>query len=1403
MKSLRERQSTQYLSHKNMGDIVKTNNPRLKTSFVASIATILATVFLLTAVLSMFSATSSTAFADKKDDDEKSQEKIKELSEDYIVDKDDGDPFWGTVDKFDKEDNPASKKTFGSVMSRLFSTQYMNDTSKGSAQVGMENGINGSGRNCDVNAKGNGTLIYHNCDVPNIATELIQDAASLLMESGVKGGEVQKASSAWSSIGLPSKIPAKGAPVKPAERSVKYTALELYGYNLRYTSYGGEWDHIKVMTTARAMANFGWMDNIKMSVTAVFEGVATGMEVASDNFTDEISTGNVFGAIGGFFSGLVEGSAAGGIHSILDTSDLNVFNTYAWYRVGYGGTLYNARELTGAEVAAKARAEMLDMITSGRPDEAKVPEDLEKVKKGPDDIKENISKCVHLRGKLDNVEWGSGKKAPGVTKEKCQEAATKKYKIRQAGDNPPKGDNDKIKWTKDGNQKKESVKDWRKRNKQISKIAQKYGINCKEEVTEENRKTTIPKLKACWPEQYAGAEEDALKSNQTNMNEEWVKKLLGPDALQKWIAADPSRNFNAPWNRFVCTTDGGKDKKKDGKLIMLYDSNGKLNEDCRQVRPPIQNGLFGNGYLSDQTQPGIDTRNDLSSESFLSLLVPMDSVSTTIANLGLAGASFLTRVSNTVINLTFSPVFETLGIDKVVVKLIKEFRDSIFFPLLALMVAVTGIMALWSAGKNRDYKRQFTAILIMTGVIMSGVFLMYKPEMTLKMVDEVPAEIEKAIMGTIFTVGNGTGDQLCTSTGTVKGEKSKGLDGKTLNYNPNDSARTLMCENWRAFAFNPWVYGQWGTDFSNLDNKDMNNTNDELVGEGSVKMGGGKTVKNWALYQLDVMSSGTASKTDPDRPTGRTDKNIYRIVDMQAGPNNGEGTDPRYFESWAGTDWGERLVIGLFSPIVALFGAITVIVYSITKIQIAFATVIMLIFLPIIFLFGIHPRMGLMKLKGYVGTILGLMAQRVVLVLVMAVMFRVVIGFTTSSGSYLINAIAACAACVAFLMMRKQFLDLIFSSISAKLGEPVGGQFVQDPEKWQRDKVIKPNGFIANKAAVVAKGTQSIAAGSIAGYMAGGRVGAVKNAKQAFTIEKSNLLNRQRRRGYGPLQSIVESAGAGKKAANEQIMNLDEAQKIERELVKDSPRYKRYQRDLAKYEAFEGEEFVEDKVKFKRNAEGVVMEEPKAPTKLVSRDSASTSRNIKKRIEQNRALDRLSDRYHKEYYEDEEAREEYMDRKAEFYKSREYREQEIEDRKNGRKKPQDQDVNNEQENSENNEQETPAKESDFMYDVANDNKYKKENEVDEKKAAVDYVEDKRDEMNKLNKQSLILNEKLHSKADYKDKITEFMSKAERSERRKARLIEKEKEQQEEQDRLNNNEQNNDKNKEENNKGDEK
>jgi len=1227
---------------------------RLPTASYAIICIILAFVFAGTSLTTtIFSSGSLLAHAEKEDE---AKEKIQEAADKFLEDSKEGEERSALFPALEKaESAKEDKDSFGYVLSRLFSIHYINDTSKGyssdnSVPVGLQ---------CSADNPHSGTPVYHNCDIPNILTELIQDFLSVGSQQGIIGGNTTSATLDASVFGLPQGIPADGAPVNPNERAVKYTALELYGYNLSYTTYNGEWDHIKVMTTARAMSNFGFMDDFKMGVTSVAQGVAGGVSGSAQGFMDGLSTGNFFSAVGGGFSGFWSGAASSSINSILDTSDHNVFATNAWYRVSYGGTLYNARELTETEMAARTQNTIISMLTSSSPDLATIPGELRQIKEGPPDPKEAISKCVIVNesGRNEEIKYGNGKIAPGVTEPECAKAAQVAFEIRDRGNDPESNDKAKYTWDAEGNQKLETMAQWKSNNSEMFKTADKYNLQCDINTNESARKDTLASFRICWNTNYSIVVKNVENQEQYDSNVEWLTNLFNPANISNWITGNHKENFNAPWNRYVCVDSKGNDiLDSNGQLVPLYDYNGDLNEGCKPVRPPIQNGFFGNGYESSQKQPGIDTRYKNSSDNFLSIIFPIDRIVSSIGNVGLTIASFATRISNTVISLSYEPVLKTLGIDKLVVELIERFRESLFFPLITLFIGLAGVQIMWNVGRNKNYQTQAGSILMLCLTIIAGTILMFKPAMVVNAVDEVPSMVETAIMGSVFSLGNRSDDNLCHATGSIAGSNFVDLDGNAIGIGTNEGTRVLMCENWRTFAFNPWVRGQWGTDYSNLyaansgNENTMTNTNQALVGNASVNMGGGFNERNWALYQLDTMSSGTAYFKDLETPTGRLDTDLYRIVDLQAGPNNGAGTDSRYFEAWSGQTL-ERALIGPLSAIVAIIGAITVISYSLAKIQIAFVMTMMLILLPFMFLFGIHPTMGRLKLKGYIGSIIGLMVQRIVLVTILAVLFRIVAQLGTLSENYLLSIVFTVAILLFFIGARKSILRFVFETISSGFGQPIGQQFMDKPKEWIdqniRDKHTSGS-LLGNNIKRAQVGATAFAGGAIGGYMSGGKGARGKAAWDNIKGEASKssqqavarLKNRQRHRGFGLAQTMIESRIAAEQQTEQRLNEHGLAKDIRKSAHEKTEKHRQYESELQKYESLKAEETVEQNPvtksdeKFKIDADGTKVVKPEPPVMSNMATGAIASRRLSRQINTREKMNKVQEEINKQNLEE-------------------------------------------------------------------------------------------------------------------------------------------------------------------------
>lgn len=1257
----RKTEKSQYLDG-SQAVAVSSRVPKILLSVVYAA---MAVLFLLTSVNAHMLA--GVAFAEGE---EEGQKKIQDAADSYIPEPEEGEEdthLFTTLEKFNNDSDKNNPASFAYVLNRMFTFNYMNNTQNAFSPDG-----NPKDKQCNVDDPNAGTLIYHNCDVPNPLTEVTQDFITTWTQQGAVGADTKSATLDSPVFGLPLGIPADGAPINPSERSVKYTGLELYGYNLKYSDYNGEWDHIKVMTSARTLSNFGFMEDLKMGVHTVTQGIAGGVQEGASNFMDGMSTGNFFGAIGGGFSGFFSGSAATGINTILDTSDHNVFSTYAWYRVGFGGTLYNARELSESEIATRYQNSILDMVLSKvGPSKAAVPENIQALRNGLPDPKEAISKCTVKNANGKDEVTGSTTIAPGLSKNDCEDLAEHAYEVRELKEGNPANDKASYTWVVDGSQKKETLTAWKGNNKELISLAETNGMTCELNTDEVTRADNIASYRLCWNTSYGIISANAQNEQQIDTNNEWLSNLFNPTNIMGWFtSSETNNNPNAPWNRYICVDKDGKDiLNSDGVPQKLYDLNGDLNPGCNPVRPPIQNGFFGNGYKSDDKQPGLDTRWVSPSENLLNTIFPISQITTGLGNAGLIVASFATRVSNTVISFSFNPPLSALGIDTIIIKMIESFRESLFFPLATLFIGLAGLQIMWNVGRRKDYQNQAVSIVMLCLTIVGGTILMYKPAETVKAVDTIPSMVESAIMGSVFSLGNRDEDNLCYATGTIDSATFIDLEGNPSGISAKEGTRALMCENWRTFAFNPWVMGQWGTDYSNLyaagsgKSNTMNNTNSALVGDAAVNMGGGVTEKNWALYQLEATTSGTAYHKDLLTPTGRVDSDFYRIVDMQAGPNNGAGTDPRYFQTWNGNDMS-RILIGPMSAIIAIIGAITVIVYTIAKIQISVVVTIMLLMLPIMFLFGIHPTQGRLKLKGYIGSILGLMLQRIVLVLLLAVLFRIVTQLGSFSENYLIGALFTVAVCIFFLKARKDILRMVFEMVSMGFGQPVGQQFMDDPVQWAnkniRDKSAS-RGLIANTVERAKVGAVGFAGGAVGSYMASGAKGATTtmrtDAVSAMKQNLSRLTRTQRHRGYGIGQTLVEGGRAGITEAEKRAKKSPYGQEIRNKAFKQTKAYTNYESDLKAYKAMvETEENVKDPESgkvvetFKTNSDGDKVIKPQPPK--MNSDFASSATSIRRTnhaIQREEKLDKIYTKEQEEIRRDQEAMSNNPDRYQEVY----------------------------------------------------------------------------------------------------------------------------------------------------------
>lgn len=1063
---------------------------------------------------------------------------------------------WDALESLRPHSN-SNNNNMGYVIHRLFVPGYMNTVEYASAPWGT-----GDDRRIDEgwlceNPSSNpiqGTPLYHNCDIPNVMAQLGQWGFGSISKQGVQNANM---SDPRTGFGVPheSLLPRGNVPANLNSSTSKYTGLEKYGYNLNYTTYVGEWDDIGVMVEARALQNFSGFDRLKLGANAVWDGISGSLEGAAQGldqgWSNAIDAGGVryvtapVEALWGAFIGGTTGFTSSMVRTFLDTSDYNVVSTGSWYRRQYPETLYgNVRQLTDEEIAEVAdrrqRFAMLDGYWN-----ALSEFDIE----GMDEI-------AALDPAASNSPLGDLPRLPTEAEIQEYEDAVEEYndqreawqdyqrELRQynASTSDSRTEPTRPNFSNPGPTAPEQPYEFETIDEWIDDNSGFFGNASNTDrgdfracLTTRVHRDEPEELRDCWNNQYTAAMGSLIAENldllsrsiERNFFSSFIGRITGGSAGNSPTSSNMELPANHPFNRFVCPDSGGgiyqDGRMTDVRNLYVSPNSSETNREAyncpTRVRAPIQDGLFGSGYTSQwdnengNTPPGPDTRREMFDGYKALGAAPIFDGLNTASNFFLSITLRTTAFSNFLIDLSFNPPLQWLGFDEVASGLIGSFRDSMFFPLSVIVVAVGAVIIMYGHVRKREMRQAWTSIAMMFVVSISGVLIMDDPDRLVEMSDQIPSTIENGFAAGIFSTMSSSGDAICAPTGTPRIPEGQEY-GNVEDFNSNAMGtslvvRAMMCETWRNFAFAPWVYGQFGTGYQDLNVSRMQNTNSALVGNANVNLGGGASTRNWALYQLDATTTGTVTTQGAEENVGSVNPNMYRLVDLQAGPNNAAGADTRYFERWSGNDGFGRTLDSFLGMITAVVGMAAIFVYVLIKLEYTLFVTMLLIIMPIMFLIGLEPMRGRSTLRKYFGSLVGAMMKRIMAVFFLALMLSLMSHATTAaSGSYFHVSLILMLISIIFIMNRNRFMEMVEGAGNAVGGGTLG----QDGHKMPLGSM-----FSGKFGKTVGAGL----AGGVAGVATGGIMGSVDGAGSAFKDSRKSGENMGR--------SLLSAAGGGLK----------------------------------------------------------------------------------------------------------------------------------------------------------------------------------------------------------------------------------------------------------------------------------
>lgn len=832
-----------------------------------------------------------------------------------------------------------------------------------------------------------GHLLYHGCNLRNLIPEVVSSIRGIIVDKNpVKGGQVTPSFALWG-LGVPPglpEVPASKEDIGWETRYDNFTLMELFGYNLPVTSYRGEWDHIKIYTLSRMLTDIGFFDGVKLFATSLWNGLKGGLAAIISGFDL-----NPIKWIGNIFMG----SAGGSLIVVLDTSDENIALQHAWSRESFAPTVYNARYLTPRQVIRKFAYEFVEYIKDH------IEEKLEK----NDDIKDWIStdydslpfwevdckpsddpaciRYIYHKRQIDTKQISATGSTISEAESKVQNLKEESFidesliyypkntskkemiKARESFKNATKdaaGSNITQTIIKETSttwkvtitfpvyeSSKKQFKRWAENSavtKGFDNLAQTRNIACFDRAIDPDDERTLEEFEACYKDRWIDGLRATIKEGSPELNN--VINSLQEDFYKENHHGQPQRDFS----RWVCV-----DEPEDGSILtereileapymFEEEDDEKPNPECKAIRPYIEGSLSGNGYLEFEDNYHIkDTRWLQFSRSREEHIRPR------VGGFFTSLTQKVVIITNTVLGLSFTDLVRAFGIDKLFLSVFNKMRDSLFYPLIAMFMTFMGIWLFVRYAMTKSALGFIIGLSLSFSVFLGSIFLLEKPHALLYFVNDFPNKVDNFIAEMIKLPP--TVNKVCKAEG------------------PSKMIREQECLVWHIGIFTPYLQKQWGTALQNLDHdkiKDLKVA--DLIGDPGPS-------KNWAIRQLELIKSGSINKDNPDRQKGITDRNFYRMVDLQAGPNLAEGRLTSYFPVWSGTvDSGA--LIPLMAFIVSIFMALLIIPLSLFKIEMTFSSIFRLFLIPFVALFGLLPD-GYYRFKSYLMTTANLIIKRI------------------------------------------------------------------------------------------------------------------------------------------------------------------------------------------------------------------------------------------------------------------------------------------------------------------------------------------------------------------------------------------------------------------------------------------
>lgn len=368
-------------------------------------------------------------------------------------------------------------------------------------------------------------------------------------------------------------------------------------------------------------------------------------------------------------------------------------------------------------------------------------------------------------------------------------------------------------------------------------------------------------------------------------------------------------------------------------------------------------------------------------------------ITDTIANGLFALAKFTVTLTIIFVGLSFTDITSLMGLSidgtsgLTAAGIFTDIFNTIFSGFVVIAFVITALYMLYNALFKRQMRLALNTIIKSVIIFVIAIIMSTNPSYWVGIPNKIAtygqAIILNAMAGVYDDVDSDKNPSLCTT------EVANIYEGVNLN-SPDETQllsefekinlnmRSIIgCKMWEELLFKPWVKGQFGTDYENLYSDKLGNINEDWVGKGSVPLGNGQTVDNWALFHLSTQTDAHAQIGENNFPTfvNDTSADWWRTMDALSNYDEEEisevvGNDEHrnmvqvnsqptpYWQSWIGNNSVERIGTAIIAIAFGIAGSIAPLAFSLSSAILGFGITLLMMTSPLFMLFGVWGGKG-------------------------------------------------------------------------------------------------------------------------------------------------------------------------------------------------------------------------------------------------------------------------------------------------------------------------------------------------------------------------------------------------------------------------------------------------------------